>query len=159
MSWFLFNGGSLSQLSPFLVDIVKNVNPPNILIVHVGADFLGRLNTIKLIGQLKQELFNIHTLFNRSLLIFSEMFPLLAWSYDSSSFLEKIRKRVNRSISKFMPLVQGFSFRHSDLEGFLPGFYMHDEVTLSPVGLDLFNLGVSSMLEEGLRFLGGTELI
>lgn len=147
------------MLSSFVSNLIVDLDSPNIIILHLGAEFIGRMNIIKLIGQFKQKLFNIHTICSSSLLIFSENFPVLAWSHNCSFFLVKISTRFNRSMHKFMLLVKGFSFRHINLAGFLPGFYLDNEVLLSPIGLDLFNLGLQSMLEEGLRLFRGSESV
>lgn len=61
--------------------------------------------------------------------------------------LEVIRRRVNQSIEKRMPLLDSFSFWHIDLEGGFSGLYRQDRVHLSDVGLDIFNLGLQTMIE------------
>lgn len=38
-----------------------------------------------------------------------------------------------------------------DLEGFVPGFYLEDGLQFSDIGLDIFNIGVLSMVEDGMR--------
>lgn len=58
-------------------------------------------------------------------------------------------------MQKFLPLLNGFSYRHKELEGFLPGFYLQDSHQLSDIGLDLFNLGIQDMVESGLQRFGG----
>lgn len=55
---------------------------------------------------------------------------------------------------KFLPLLGGFSYRHSDLEGFLQGLYRGDLVHLSDVGLDIFNTGLQNILERVMAFGG-----
>ena len=50
-------------------------------------------------------------------------------------------------MEKFMPSIEGFSYRHADLEGGIPGFYRSDLIHLSEVGLDLFNLGLQTCVE------------
>ena len=61
--------------------------------------------------------------------------------------MERMRKRVNRAMEKYMPTIGGLSYRHIDLEGGVPGFYRSDGVHLSEIGLDLFNLGLQSGIE------------
>lgn len=46
-----------------------------------------------------------------------------------------------------MPSINGLSFRHVDLEGGLRGFYRKDNVHLSAVALDIFNLDLESCIE------------
>lgn len=113
-----------------------------------GGEFIGRTRTLRLIGELKQDYSKIHDLLSESLLTFSEIIPILAWSHKETFFLENIRKRINRSLQKFMHLLRGFAYRHSDLEGFLSGFSLEDEFNLSMIVLDIFNM-------IGLRRFGG----
>lgn len=61
--------------------------------------------------------------------------------------MEKITKRVNRAISKFLPASSGFAYGHLDLEGNIPGFYRQDGIHLSDNGIDLFNLGLQNCIE------------
>lgn len=61
--------------------------------------------------------------------------------------MEKMRKRINRAMVKYMPLIGGLSNRHVDLEGDIPGFYRQDGVHLSEVGLDIFNLDLQCGIE------------
>lgn len=128
---------------------------PNIVILHLGEDAIGRVKTLMLLADFKQELVSIHRLLPGSVLIFSEVLPRIDWSFPTTNFFDKIRRRFNKSMEKFFPLLDGFSFRHKDLEGFLPGFYLHDGHVLSEVGLDIFNLGIQEMVEMGLRRFGG----
>lgn len=104
---------------------------------------------------LKREISCIHDILPLSLLIFSKVTPCALWSTKEFTYLDKIRKRVNRSLEKCLPLVQGLSFRHTDLEDIVPGFFLPDGVTFSPIGFDMFNLGLQCMVELGLWHLGG----
>lgn len=58
-------------------------------------------------------------------------------------------------MEKFIPLVNGWSFRHLDLEGFIPGLYRMDIVQLSDIGLDIFNAGLQSVIDRAVFFYGG----
>lgn len=115
---------------------------------------MGRIKTVQLLADFKGELFRILDLLPEVLLIISEVFPKLAWTFHDTVYLDRIRKRLNRSLSKFIPLLNGFSFRHVDLEDLSPGFFLDDYFNLSPIGIDIFNLGIASMVEVGLRRFG-----
>lgn len=52
-----------------------------------------------------------------------------------------------------MPSVSGQSFRHVYMEGGLPGFYRPDNVHLSDVALDLFNLDLQTSVELAVAML------
>lgn len=150
--WFYFNKPNCCDLSSFVNSI--DYKSPNVIIFHLGSEFVGHVNTFLFIAQLKQELFQIHNLFSYTQFIFSEILPVLFWSHPSFYFLEKIRKRINRSLVVYLPFLNGLSLRHSDFESITPGFYLRYEFSLSPVGLDLFNLHIQSMIEIGLWRLG-----
>ena len=62
--------------------------------------------------------------------------------------MEKMRKRINRAMSKFMPQLGGLAYRHVDLEGGFTGLYRQDGVHLSDVGIDIFNLGLQYGIEQ-----------
>lgn len=46
-----------------------------------------------------------------------------------------------------MPSINGFSYRHVDIEGGLSGFYRSDAVDLSEVALDVFHLDLQNCIE------------
>lgn len=120
----------------FISHLICSHFPPDILILHL---LLGRFNTLDIITGAKFELSRILNFLPNSVLIVSEAVPVLAWSVKCFSFKEKICKRINLSLHRF-------SFRHNDLESYLPGFYLPD---------DIFNWDLLSMVELGLARLGG----
>lgn len=81
--------------------------------------------------------------------IFSEIVPRLLWLRNPNfKNLEKLRRRINKSMEKCMPVIGGFSYRHLDVEGGFSGLYRSDSVQLSEVGLDIFNLGLHSSIDS-----------
>lgn len=54
----------------------------------------------------------------------------------------------NEEKSPFMPLINGLSYRHVDLEGGYLGLYRPDGVHLSDVGLDIFNLSLKYSIKR-----------
>lgn len=54
-----------------------------------------------------------------------------------------------------MASISVISFIHFDFECLLPGFYLDDKIHLSDIGLGLFNLDISCMVEEAIWCLGG----
>lgn len=130
---------------------------PDILIIHAGANDLGRVKSWDLMCEVKRDLSSFKLLFPFTVLVFSEMIPRLLWSnYSSLHYLDKIRKRLNRTIRNSVISLGGLSYRHVDLEGFLPGFYRVDFVHLSDVGIDIFILGLQNMIEQA-TVLGGLQ--
>lgn len=117
---------------------------------------MGIHKTLDLVSQIKLDFLHLRSVLPSSVLIFfSEIVPRLKWLIDPVLlYLEKIRRRVNRLINKFMPSVQGFSYRHTDLEGGLYGLYRPDMVHLSDIGLDIFNLDLQTCVELAVARVG-----
>lgn len=79
--------------------------------------------------------------------IFSEIVSRLSWLFSPQRrAMEKIRKRINRAMEKYLPSLEGFSYRHIELGG-LQGLYRQHGIHLSDVGLDVFNLGLQSCID------------
>lgn len=128
---------------------------PEALIVLAGGNDLGRIKTWELICEMKRDLSSFKLLFPSTVIIFSEIVPRLIWSELSNlHYIDKIRKRVNRTICNLVISQGGFSYRHVELEGFLPGLYGLDFVHLSEVGLDIFIVGLQNMIEQAAAFWG-----
>lgn len=122
---------------------------PFILIFHLGGNDVGTMKMLDLMFLIKRDLHRLKLYFPNTCIIFSEMVSRLHWLYSPGrKSLEKIKKRVNHSIEKFMPLLGGFSFYHVDLEGGFPGLYRQDGIHLSDVGLEIFNLGLQNLIER-----------
>lgn len=122
---------------------------PDILIIHLGGNDVGKSSTLDLIFLIKHDLQHIHLIFPGTRIIFSEIIPRLVWlSFSENRSLEKIRRRVNHSIAKFMPTLSGLSYRHTELEGGFSGLYRQDGIHLSDIGLDIFNMDFQNMIER-----------
>ena len=61
--------------------------------------------------------------------------------------LDKVRRRVNRALEKFINPDLGISFRHVELEGGIQGLYRDDGIHLLEVGLDIFNSDMQTCIE------------
>lgn len=57
--WFSFNCFYFNNLYNFVSNLLKVYPPPAILIIHLGSEFIGKIKTLRLIGDLKHELLNI----------------------------------------------------------------------------------------------------
>lgn len=130
---------------------------PHIIIIHAGGNDIGKVRTWDLLCEIKTEFSSVKLLFPQSILAFSEIIPRLIWSPFSNLFyVDKIRRRLNRTVHNFIVSLGGLSFRHTELEGFLPGLFRNDLVHLSEVGIDIFNMGLQSLIEKAL-VLGGPQ--
>lgn len=94
-------------------------------------------------------------MFPNAILAFSEMIPSLIWSPSGKLFyLDRIRRCLNRTIHNFLVSSGGMSFRHVELEGFVPGLFHNDLVHLSEIRLKIFNMGLQHFIERA-TVLGG----
>ncbi|XP_044142811.1 uncharacterized protein LOC122932460 [Bufo gargarizans] len=153
--WLGFRGLKWYQIIPILKGELRSLPRPDVLIIHAGGNDLGRIRTLDLLDQMKCDLDHIKSLLPHVTLIFSEIIPRLIWKGEQLGFMEKIRKRTNRSLEKYLPKLGGWSLRHTELEGFIVGLYRNDLVHLSEIGLDIFNSGLQDMIEKAVVFRGG----
>ncbi|XP_077306953.1 uncharacterized protein LOC143926781 [Lithobates pipiens] len=156
--WFGCRGMSWFELQLSICARLSSHPQPSIIILHVAGNDLGFVKTLDLVAQMKTDLTHLHDILPSSVLVFfffSEIIPRLKWLVDPTHFfLEKIRRRVNRFLEKFMPLINGLSFRHVDLEGGLPGLYRSDQVHLSAIGNDIFHLDFIACIELAVARVG-----
>lgn len=137
-----------SNLMYTLHEILQNFPPPDVLIIHLGGNDIGKLRTLDIVFQIRDDLLRIKLSFPDTVIIFSEVIQRLSWcSLPSLRPLEKVRRRINRAVSKLLSAVGIFSFRHTELEGLIVGLYRSDGVHLSEVGLDIFNANLGTCVE------------
>lgn len=146
--WFGFRGLRCESMLHRVSQLRSSFPVPDILILHVGGNDVGRMQTLLLLAELKRLFLLLQHAFPRCCLVFSEVIPRLRWSLPEERFFDKIRKRLNRAMMVFLRSVGGFSYRHTLLEGFEPGLFRADKVHLSDIGLDIFNCDVEEMVEK-----------
>ncbi|XP_044136483.1 uncharacterized protein LOC122936076 [Bufo gargarizans] len=122
---------------------------PDLIILHIGMDDLGRTSTHLLLKDMQDTFSKIQTLLPYSQIAFSEIIPNWDWNSTQLSFMEKIRIRINRNIEKYMQSHNKLSYRHIELEGFTAGLYNLEKDSLSDLGLDIFNVGLQNLVEKG----------
>lgn len=131
------------QLYLMLSRLYQSRSFPSILIIHVGGNDLGRMRTLDLLFTIKNDLYRFKLTSPNTTIIFLKIVPRLSWLYSPKCrVMEKMRKWA---LEKY--LLDGFSYRHVDLEGGIAGLYCQDRVHLSEVGLYIFNLGIQSCIE------------
>lgn len=146
--WFGHKGMLWRMFCDSLSSLHEKWPLPRDIILHLSGNDIGKCNTLQLLAHMKLDLQCLHAVLPQTILVFSEIIPRKVWLISSEFHcFEKICKRVNRAMSKFIPSVAGFSFRHIDLEGGLAGFYREDNVHLSDIALDIFNLDMQTCVE------------
>ncbi|XP_068087913.1 uncharacterized protein [Hyperolius riggenbachi] len=145
--WFSQQGMRWRNLMGSILQWLKVWPAPDVVVLHLGGNDLGKSNTRSLLWRMKENMLRLRGLLPNTIFAFSEIIPRLVWlSHQELFFLERIR-RVNFAISKFMPAINGVSFRHLELEGGLRSLYRNDLVHLSEIGLDIFNMGLQDVIE------------
>lgn len=88
----------------------------------MGSNDLGRMRTLDLLFTMKNDLCRFELTSPTTTIIFSENVPRLSWLYSPQCrVMEKIRKRINRAMEKYLPMLDVFSYRHIDLEDGIAG--------------------------------------
>lgn len=80
---------------------------PLVLIIHLSGNNVGHMKTLDL--GVRHDLHHFKMSSPNTTIVFSDINPRLLWlSHPEFKNFKKIRKRVNHSIEKFMPLIGGF---------------------------------------------------
>lgn len=128
--------------------LLRRFSPPDVFIIHLGGNDIGKQKTLDVIFSIRDDFHRLQLSFPRTVFVFSEVVQRLKWlTFPPLRPLEKIRRRINRAVSKLLVPMGILCFRHTELEGFIPGLFREDRVHLSNIGLDIFNAGLSSCIE------------
>ncbi|CAH2286143.1 Hypothetical predicted protein [Pelobates cultripes] len=158
--WKGIRGAKWSQLFEIIQQCMLSFPYPEVVIVHLGGNDIGSTKSVNLIKEIKSDLVCITQIFPDVRFIWSEIIPRHCWLKVSFlKPLERVRRKVSRALEKFLPTLGMTSYRHRDIEGNCAGFYRSDEIHLSDIGLDIFNLGIQSMLEMAMGVGGPPSLV
>lgn len=136
VSWKGVRGLKWANLNFHLTRLLQSWPSPSVVIINLGGNDVGYTKSLDLMYMIKSDLYSF-----KMASPLTTSITCLAWLVSSDPCkLDKIRTKINRCIQKFMPLIDGFSFRHINLEGGIPGLYRRDLVHLSETGNNIFNL-------------------
>ena len=138
------SGLQLHQVRP-LIDREIGDCQPAYLVLHVGANDIGRLGSREWNKEFHILILYLRARYAGTTLIFSEMLPRTAWRYASQSVAENIRKREQRRARQLMYREQGGVISHANITAD-SRCLLGDGVHLSEQGQALFKQN----LEEGL---------
>ncbi|KAM3936161.1 uncharacterized protein RB166_003283 [Leptodactylus fuscus] len=124
--------------------------PPDVLLLHVGGNDIGRRPFRDLINDIKFDLLRLWALFPGMVTIWSDMVPRKVWK-DARSVdrLNKARIKVNRAVGRFMARNGALSVRHYELEAGSGAFWRRNGVHV--MGIDLWCLDLQQGIETALR--------
>ena len=81
-------------------------------------------------------------------IIWSSILPRKEWRYaNNADAAERIRKRVNRAVRRFLHKFNGKVIHHPDLEDIHPTLVNNDGIHLSYIENDIFINGLQSALK------------
>ncbi|XP_068090389.1 uncharacterized protein [Hyperolius riggenbachi] len=155
--WQGIRGMKWAGLCSLVYSKLHSCPVPDVLVIHLGGNDLGKTNTLALLHRMRSDIFELSGQLPNTKIIYSEMVARPVWSHPDLRFMNSIRKRVNRAMAKTLPLVGGLSIRHRELEGGEFGLFRRDLVHLSGIGLDILNSNIHSAIEE-VGLVGGPGL-
>lgn len=125
---------------------------PDILVVHLGGNDLGKRPFRELISDMKFDFLRLWAMFPKVVTIWSDIVPRKVWRGARSVVrLNKARVKINRAMGRFMARNGGLSVRHVDLESGTGNFWKTDGVHLNKVGIDIWSLALQGGIETALQ--------
>jgi lysophospholipase L1-like esterase len=147
--WQGYGGMNLLDLVPKLKTLKKvNYESPDFLVVHCGANDIGRTPLLSLIKLLQSTVLEIQQLFPDVRLVWSSLLPRFNWRYSNNiQAMESARTRINREAIKFITSRGGAFIKHPQLEAKPVHLYHSDGVHLSQLGNEIFLNNLQGAIE------------
>ncbi|XP_044134386.1 uncharacterized protein LOC122945814 isoform X1 [Bufo gargarizans] len=149
INWFSFADLKISDIFKNVSLIYSKMSKPDLFILHIGSFDLGKIKTHLLIYELKELLCKICYLLDGVVLVFSDIIPKFSWFNSELSFLETIRKRINKKMEIYLKEIGHGNYRHVELEGFVRGLYQEKDDQLSDIGCDIFISDLQNIIDNG----------
>lgn len=120
---------------------------PSFFILHFGGNDIGFISCKQLCVDIKQTIVALKYIFPTSCLIWSCILPRLQWRYSSNTkAMEKMRERINRTITLFILKLGGKAIKHPDFNDKSTALFS-DSCHLSFIGNDIFLNTLQGALE------------
>ncbi|XP_077157449.1 uncharacterized protein LOC143819563 isoform X3 [Paroedura picta] len=139
LEWHGWYGLTWAQLIPYLQDLATWLQPPDVLILHLGeSDIMFTIYIGFLIETIQRELFLVKELFPNVKVVWSEMMPWGNWlELPSASSKKESLRKVNLDVGQYVKDHGGAVVKHprisfEDLELYTC------QAKLSDAGLDIF---------------------
>ena len=131
--------------------MLRYVDPPNILIIHVVGNDIGATKTIELCYKINKILSWSRSCLPSSVLVWSQILPRLKWCYSENlRALDRCRNRVNSSIASFQMKYSGSYIRYPEIKA--NEKFFEDGVHLASLGNEIFlntlQGGIESIVEN-----------
>ncbi|KAE8586426.1 hypothetical protein XENTR_v10021666 [Xenopus tropicalis] len=153
--WDGIRGMSWWQLRDRLARKLEQRGPPDVLLLHLGGNDVGKIPMKNIIERMKKDLKKVWDRAPKLILIWSQIVPRLVWREARElKALDKVRSKINTTMAKFVKRKGGISVRHKMIEG-EQMYYRQDGVHLNEVGLDIFNFGLREGVEVAMKMWRG----
>ncbi|TSK42125.1 Cold shock domain-containing protein E1 [Bagarius yarrelli] len=157
--WKGVQGMTWQQLLPQLFQLKDNWPKPDMIIIHLGGNDLGKLTPENFVLAVKKDMKSLKSIFPQCHLVWSDILPRKSWRHsDDSTTVNNMRHAVNQTIHGVMAEIGSSSLTHDNINPVVDsGLYRPDGVHLSGKGIDTFNLNMQDFLEKWECEISETE--
>ncbi|XP_026793067.3 uncharacterized protein si:dkeyp-121d4.3 isoform X2 [Pangasianodon hypophthalmus] len=157
--WKGVQGMTWQQLLPQLLQLKDNWPNPDVILMHLGGNDIGKMTPEAFVLAVKKDLISLKSIFPQCRLVWSDILPRKSWRHSNdSTAVNNMRQAINKTIRGIMAELGGFSLTHDNIVPRLDsGLYRPDGVHLSGKGIDTFNLNMQDFLEKWESEISETE--
>ncbi|XP_075054589.1 uncharacterized protein LOC142140697 [Mixophyes fleayi] len=154
--WLGKRGMVWAALIPTLREEIEVHGTPDIVVIHLGGNDVGKGKSLDLIINIREDLAQIHARWPSMKVCWSNIIPRLSWrSSIPPATLIKVVKKINGYARQNIRGTQGVVISHPGLTVDKRHLFRADGVHLSPVGTVLFIERIFSELKGLVFSLGG----
>lgn len=125
---------------------------PDIVLLHVGGNDMALRPSREIIRDIKSDILCLLTMYPDLIIVWSDIVARNKWRHARSvQRVNKARVKVNKEVGRFVKKNGGVAVRHRDLEGASGEFLDGDGVHLTPIGIDMWFLGLQEGLETAFQ--------
>uniref|UniRef100_A0A8W8J6G5 SGNH hydrolase-type esterase domain-containing protein n=1 Tax=Magallana gigas TaxID=29159 RepID=A0A8W8J6G5_MAGGI len=149
--WQGYSGMKLLDLVPKLKYLkgLKLQSPPHIIVVHCGANNVGKTRLDRLLTMVHDILSQCKTLFPKTKFVWSSTLPRITWRYSTNTrAMNQTRTRVDRQAIKTMVSLGGAYIKHPKIKISHTQLFHSDGTHLSKLGNDLFLNNLQGAIEH-----------
>ncbi|KAK2852898.1 hypothetical protein Q7C36_008099 [Tachysurus vachellii] len=148
--WKGVQGMIWQQLLPQLLQLKDNWPKPDVILIHLGGNDIGKMTPETFVLAVKKDLVSLKSIFPECHLVWSDILPRKSWRHSNdSTAVNNMRQAINKTIRGIMAELGGSSLTHDNIMPKVDsGLYRPDGVHLSGKGIDTFNLNMQDFLEK-----------
>ncbi|XP_056396212.1 uncharacterized protein LOC130291486 [Hyla sarda] len=126
--------------------------PPDILVVHAGADDLGIIPIRELIEIIKFDMLRLQALFSEAIIVWSDIVNRHKWPQaQSKNGIGRARIKVNHNASKFLTKKGVVVIHHRGLEDGSPHLFEENGISLNSAGTDIWLIDIQEGIDKALQ--------